>query len=165
MEKPCIIRPLDTHKHPTTQCGYSEFHFTLSLLLLRDGHVEEGAKSWLGARGHLATWQKAARGDGAALRRLRDLRLVAINRHALLAAKRSMMREGSTWDQETVAEWTPPAAAERGDVEMEDSARAPGGVDAAQITAMDVLLLQYAKSDAERRSSSSFRGGAGRMGY
>ena len=123
-------------------------YFNLSLLLLRDGHAEESAKSWLGARGHLATWRKAARGDGAALRRLRDLRLRAVFHHAMLAAKRSMW-EGPTWDREAVAEWTPPVA-ERGDVAtQEDSACAPGGVDAAQVTALDVLLLQCAKSDAE----------------
>jgi len=137
-------------------------YFNLSLLLLRDGHMEESAKSWLHVRGHFSTWQKAVRGDNEALRKLKDLRVMAINRHGLLMAKRSMQDGAMIWDQENIMEWMPPVV-EQGDV-TEDSVRV-GGVDASQITALDVVLLRYAVSNAEKKSSSSFRRSAGHLGY
>jgi len=136
--------------------------FNLSLLLLRDGHMEESAKSWLHARGHLSTWHKAVRGDNEALRKLKDLRVMAINRHGLLMAKRSMKSGAMVLDQENIMEWVPPVV-ELGDVK-EDSTRV-GGVDASQITALDVVLLRYAVSHAEKKASSSFRKKANSFGY
>jgi hypothetical protein len=135
-------------------------HFNLSLLLLRDGRIDESAKTWLGARGHIETWQKAMRGNNEALRRLKDICVVSINRHGLLIAKRGMT--GALWDQENVVEWVPPVV--EGDVVTEGSTRIDG-VDASQISAMDVLLLKYASSTAEKKSSLSFRRSAGNVVY
>ncbi|KAL9180801.1 hypothetical protein ACHAXT_011254 [Thalassiosira profunda] len=136
-------------------------YFNLSLLLLRDGHLEESAKSWLLARGHFSTWQKAIRGDNQALRQLKDLRVVAFNRHGLLMAKRSMQGDATALEQEVISEWVPPNAED--DV-SEESTRV-GGVDASQITAMDVVLLRHAVSIAEKKASSSFRRTAGHIGH
>lgn len=86
---------------------------------------------------------------------------MARNRHSLLIAKRGM-QEGAMWDQENSMMGVTPVL-EQGDV-TEESTRV-GGVDASQITALDVVLLQYAKSNAEKKSSSSFRSSAGRIGY
>jgi len=137
-------------------------YFNLSLLLLRDGHMEESAKSWLRARGYFSAWQRAVRGDNESLRKLKDLLIMAINRHGLLVAKRSMKAGAMIADQETIMEWVPPAL-ERGSV-MEDSSRV-GGVDASQITALDVVLLRYAVSHAEKKASASFRKKAITLGY
>ena len=136
-------------------------YFNLSLLLLRDGHNDESAKSWLQARGYLSLWQTATRGDSTSLRKLKDIKVVAINCHGLLMAKRTM-REGATWDQETIMEWVPPVV-ERGDVN-EDSTRV-GGLEASQIFALDVVLLRYAVASAEKKAKSSFRKSAGHVGY
>ncbi|KAL3765573.1 hypothetical protein ACHAW5_009747 [Stephanodiscus triporus] len=138
-------------------------HFNLSLLLLRDGRIDECAKSWLRARGHFDMWQKALRGDNEALQGFKNLCVVAINRHGLLMAKRGMTEHaGKLWVQEIVMEWIPPAMEDG--VVMEDSVRIYG-VDAAQISAMDVLLLKYALSNAEKKSSLLFRRSAGHVGY
>ena len=126
-------------------------YFNLSLLLLRDGHIEESAKSWLYARDYFTTWQSAMRGNNDALQELKNLRVMAINRHGLLMAKRSIAHYAI---QENIMEWVPPVS-EGGDVK-EDSTRI-GGVDASQITALDVVLLKHALALAEKRSSSSFR--------
>lgn len=133
-------------------------YFNLSLLLLRDGYAEESAKTWLNARGYFPTWQAATKGDNEALRELKNLRVVAINRHGLLMAKRSM--QGDMWQQENVMEWVPQVA-ESSEVN-EDSTRL-GGIDASQVTALDVVLLKYAVTSAERKSSSSFRMNVGNM--
>lgn len=136
--------------------------YNLSLLLMRDGHVEESAKSWLQLRGHFSLWQQARRGDDDALRRMKELCATAINLHGLLVAKRSVQGNAMLWDQENILEWVPPAAIAQDDA-TEDSIRV-GGVDALQITALDALLLNYASSTAEKKSSSSFRRRAGRLG-
>ena len=134
-------------------------YFNLSLLLLRDGYAEESAKTWLNARGwYFKIWQAAMKGDTESLRELKNLRVVAINRHGLLMAKRSM--QGEMWQQENVMEWVPPAA-ECNEVN-EDSTRL-GGIDTSQVTALDVVLLKYACTSAERKSSSSFRMNVGNM--
>jgi len=133
-------------------------YFNLSLLLLRDGYAEESAKTWLNARGYFPTWQAAMKGDNEALREIKNLRVVAINRHGLLMAKRSM--QGDMWQKENVMEWAPPVA-ESSEVN-EDSTRL-GGIDASQVTALDVVLLKYAVTSAERKSSSSFRSNVGNM--
>jgi len=130
-------------------------YFNLSLLLLRDGYAEESAKTWLNARGYFPTWQAAMKGDNESLRELKNLRVVAINRHGLLMAKRSM--QGDMWQQENVIEWVPPVAES-----SEDSTRL-GGIDASQVTALDVVLLKYACTFAERKASSSFRSNVGNM--
>ena len=57
-------------------------------------------------------------------------------------------------------EWVPPVS-DRSDV-REDSMRF-GGVDAMQITALDVVLLRYAVSNAEKKASNSFRRSSGHM--
>ena len=134
--------------------------FNLSLLLLRDGRIAESATTWLGARGLIETWQKALRGANEALRRLKDLCVVPINRHGLLIAKRGMTE--TLWDQENVVEWLPPVV--EGDIKTEDSTRVDG-VDASQISAMDVLLSKYASSTAEKKSSLSFWWRAGNVVY
>ena len=100
------------------------------------------------------------RGDNEALRKLKDLCVVSINRHGLLIAKRGMT--WALWDQENVVEWVPPVV--EGDVVTEDSTRIDG-VDASQISAMDVLLLKNASSTAEKKSSLSFRWSAGNVVY
>lgn len=139
-------------------------YFNLSLLLLRDGHMEESTKSWLRTRDYFATWKDAMRGDNDALRQLKNLRVMAINRHGLLMAKRSMQGGSATmWDQENILEWTPPVSEEGNDVNA-DSNRVVG-VDASQITALDVVLFRFSLSTAEKNSSSSFRRSAGHMGY
>lgn len=137
-------------------------YFNLSLLLMRDGHMEESAKSWLQLRGHFDTWQKALHGDDGALRIIKHLHATSISLHDVFLAKRSMQTDARLWDQETVMEWIPPIAEGRGYV-TEDSTRV-GGLDASQITALDAILLKYACSTAERNSASSFRRRAGRLG-
>ncbi len=134
-------------------------YFNLSLLLMKDGHVEESAKIWLQLRGHFSVWQQALRGADDALRRIKELHVTAINRHGLLMTKRSMQADTMIWDQENVLEWVPPT--EQDEV-TEDSSRF-GGVDASQIIALDALLLKYAYSTAERKSWTSFRRMAGRL--
>ena len=134
--------------------------FNLSLLLLRDGRIAESATTWLGARGLIETWQKALRGANEALRRLKNLCVVPINRHGLLIAKRGMTE--TLWDQENVVEWLPPVV--EGDIMTEDSTRVDG-VDASQISAMDVLLSKYASSTAEKKSLLLFRRSAGNVVY
>ncbi|KAL3759694.1 hypothetical protein ACHAWU_010263 [Discostella pseudostelligera] len=136
-------------------------YFNLSLLLMRDGHLEESAKSWLQLRGHYGEWQNALRGDDSALRVLNEFHATAIKRHALLVAKRSLQGDAMLWDQENILEWVPPAAVQRDEL-MEYPIRV-GGVDALQTTALDALLLKYACSTAERKSSSTFRRRAGRL--
>ena len=70
-------------------------------------------------------------------------------------AKRGMQGNATTmWDQDVIMEWVPPVA-ERSDV-REDSMRF-GGVDATQHTALDVVLLRYAVSNAEKKASNWFR--------
>jgi len=133
-------------------------YFNLSLLLLRDGYAEESAKTWHNARGYFKIWQAAMKGDNESLRELKNLRVVAINRHGLLMAKRSM--QGDIWQQENVMEWAPQVA-ESSEVN-EDSTRL-GGIDASQVTALDVVLLKYACTSAERKSSSSFRTNVGNI--
>jgi hypothetical protein len=123
--------------------------------------MEESARSWLHARGHLSTWQNAVSGDNEALRHLKDARVMAINRHGLLVAKRGMQGNAITmWDQDVIMEWVPPVS-DRSDV-REDSMRF-GGVDAMQITALDVVLLRYAVFNAEKKASNAFRRSSGHM--
>ena len=131
-------------------------YFNISLQLLRDGRLDESAKSWLRVRGHFDTWQMALSGDNDALQRLKSLCVTTINRHGLLIAKRGTAMR--LWDQEIVLNWIPPLT-ERG-VVKEDTIYV-GGVDASQITAMDVLLSKYALSTAEKKSSLSFRRSSG----
>jgi hypothetical protein len=131
-------------------------YFNISLQLLRDGRLDESAKSWLRVRGHFDTWQMALSGDNDALQRLKSLCVTTINRHGLLIAKRGTAMR--LWDQEIVTNWIPPLT-ERG-VVKEDTIYV-GGVDASQITAMDVLLSKYALSTAERKYSLSFRRSSG----
>lgn len=136
-------------------------YFNLSLLLMRDGHLEESAKSWLQLRGQYGEWQNALRGDDSALRVLNEFHATAIKRHALLVAKRSLQGDAMLWDQENILEWVPPAAVQQDEL-MEYPIRV-GGVDALQTTALDALLLKYACSTAVRKSSSTFRRRAGRL--
>jgi tetratricopeptide (TPR) repeat protein len=137
--------------------------FNLSLILLRDGHLEESARSWLLARKYLPCWENAIRGDNESLKKLRDSHTVAINRHVILMAKRGMQRETAVWDQENVMEWVPPSF-EAADVNEEQSSLV-GGVDASQVIALDVILLRYAISFAEKKAAASFRRSAGSIGY
>ena len=123
--------------------------------------MEESAKSWLQLRGHYGEWQNALRGDDGALRVLNEFHATAIKRHALLVAKRSLQGDAILWDQENILEWVPPAAVQQDEL-MEYPIRV-GGVDALQTTALDALLLKYACSTAERKSSSTFRRRAGRL--
>jgi len=138
-------------------------YFNLSLILLRDGHLEESARSWLLARKYLPCWEKAIRGNSEALKKLRDIHTVAINRHVILMAKRRMERESAVWDQENIMEWVPPSF-ESTDANEEQSSLV-GGVDAAQVIALDVILLRYAISFAEKKAAASFRRSAGSIGY
>eukprot|EP00984_Skeletonema_dohrnii_P007812 scaffold2880_cov115-Skeletonema_dohrnii-CCMP3373.AAC.2 len=138
-------------------------YFNLSLILLRDGHLEESARSWLLARKYLPCWEKAIRGNSEALKKLRDIHTVAINRHVILMAKRRMERESAVWDQENIMEWVPPSF-ESADANEEQSSLV-GGVDAAQVIALDVILLRYAISFAEKKAAASFRRSAGSIGY
>ncbi|KAK1741516.1 hypothetical protein QTG54_007994 [Skeletonema marinoi] len=138
-------------------------YFNLSLILLRDGHLEESARSWLLARKYLPCWEKAIRGNSEALKKLRDIHTVAINRHVILMAKRRMERESAVWDQENIMEWAPPSF-ESTDANEEQSSLV-GGVDAAQVIALDVILLRYAISFAEKKAAASFRRSAGSIGY
>jgi len=93
----------------------------------------------------------------------KNLCVVAINCHGLLMAKQGMTEHvGMLWVQEVVMEWIPPAMEDG--VVMEDSIRIYG-VDATQISAMDVLLLKYALSTAKKKSSLLFRRSAGHAGY
>lgn len=137
--------------------------FNLSLILLRDGHVEESTRTWLHARRHLSCWEKAIRGDSEALKKLRENHTMAINQHVMLMSKRRMQREAAVWGQENVMEWVPPAfdAAEVN----EEQLSLIGGVDASQVIALDVILLRYAVSFAEKKSAASFRRSAGSIGY
>ena len=137
--------------------------FNLSLILLRDGHLEESARSWLLARKYLPCWEKAIRGDNRALKKLRGIHTVAINRHVILMAKRKMQREAVIWDQENVMEWVPPSF-EAVD-ENDEQSSLVGGVDASQVIALDVILLRYAISFAEKKAAASFRRSAGSIGY
>jgi len=138
-------------------------YFNLSLILLRDGHLEESARSWLLARKYLHCWEKAIRGNSEAMKKLRDIHTVAINRHVILMAKRRMERESAVWDQENIMEWVPPSF-ESTDANEEQSSLV-GGVDAAQVIALDVILLRYAISFAEKKAAASFRRSAGSIGY
>lgn len=124
--------------------------------------MEESAKLWLRTRGHLSTWQKAVQGNNEALRNLKHLRVMAINRHGLLIAKRSMKASTVMLDQENIMEWVPPVV-EQGNV-TEDATRI-GGVDASQITALDVVVLRFAVSLAEKKASASFRKKTNSLGY
>ncbi|KAL7454343.1 hypothetical protein ACHAWC_005981 [Mediolabrus comicus] len=137
--------------------------FNLSLILLRDGHVEESTRTWLHARRHLSCWEKAIRGDSEALKKLRENHTMAINQHVMLMSKRRMQREAAVWGQENVMEWVPPAfdAAEVN----EEQLSLIGRVDASQVIALDVILLRYAVSFAEKKSAASFRRSAGSIGY
>ena len=138
-------------------------HFNLSLLLLRDGWIDESAKSWLCVRGHFDVWQKAMHGDNEALLRLKNLCIMSVNCHGLLIANEGMTDNAMTlWEQEYGVEWVPPLM-EAGIV-TEDTTRV-GGVDASQITALDVLLSKYALSTAEKKSSLLFRRSAGGIRY
>ena len=137
--------------------------FNLSLLLLRDGHLEESARSWLLARKYLPCWEKAIRGDNGALKKLRGFHTVAINRHVILMAKRKMQREAAVWDQENIMEWVPPSFESAGANEEQPSL--VGGVNASQVIALDVILLRYAVSFAEKKAAASFRRSAGSIGY
>ena len=128
--------------------------FNLALLLLRDGHLEESVKIWLNVRGHLLIWQKAVNGDHGALRELKDRCEIANNCHGFLMAKRSMKAGALELDRENIMEWVPPVV-EPGNVNEDSSC--VGGVDASQITALDVLLLRCAASMAEKKTLSSFR--------
>lgn len=138
--------------------------FNLSLVLLRDGHLEESARSWLLARKYLPYWEKAIRGDIEALKKLRDFHTVAINRHVILMAKRTIQREAAVWDQENIMEWVPPSFESVGDIDDEESSLVCG-VDASQVIALDVILLRYAISFAEKKAAASFRRSAGSIGY
>jgi hypothetical protein len=134
-------------------------YFNISLLLLRDGRLDESAKSWLRVRGHFDTWQMALSGDNDALQSLKSLCVTTINRHGLLIAKRGT---AMLLDQEIVTKWVPPLTGTG--LVMEDTTHV-GGVDASQITAMDVLLSKYALSTAEKISSMSFRRSSGGSRY
>jgi hypothetical protein len=134
-------------------------YFNISLLLLRDGRLDESAKSWLHVRGHFDTWQMALSGDNDALQSLKSLCITTINRHGLLIAKRGT---AMLLDQEIVTNWFPPLTGTG--LVMEDTTHV-GGVDASQITAMDVLLSKYALSTAEKKSSMSFRRSSGGIRY
>ena len=138
--------------------------FNLSLILLRDGHVEESTRTWLHARRHLSCWEKAIRGDSEALKKLRENHTMAINQHVMLMSKRRMQREAAVWGQENVMEWVPPAF-DAAEVNEEEQLSLIGGVDASQVIALDVILLRYAVSFAEKKSAASFRRSAGSIGY
>ena len=71
------------------------------------------------------------------------------------------IQHGFILDQEMILEWAPPVG-EGSDV-TEDSTRV-GGVDASQITALDVVLLRHAVSKAEKKSGSFFRRSSGYAG-
>ncbi|KAL7472839.1 hypothetical protein ACHAXS_013237 [Conticribra weissflogii] len=133
-------------------------YFNLSLLLLRDGRIEESCKSWLRARGHLAILESAVQGDNLDLQKLRDIRLMAINRHGLLMARRNISGDGMVLEQENVMEWVPPNVV--GD-ELKDNDSHHCGVDMSQITALDVVLLRFAVSFAEKKAAAVFRRNSG----
>jgi hypothetical protein len=138
-------------------------YFNISLLLLRDGRIDDSAKSWLRVRGHFDIWHMALGGDNDALQSLKSLCVTTINRHGLLIAKRGMVNTAMMlWDQEFVTEWVPPLT-ETG-VVMEDTTFV-GGVYTSQITAMDVLLSKYALSTAEKKSFMLFRRSSGGTRY
>ena len=65
-------------------------------------------------------------------------------------------------NQETVTNWVPPMTGTG--LVMEDTTHV-GGVDASQITAMDVVLSKYALSTAEKKSSLLFRRSSGGSRY
>lgn len=136
-------------------------HFNLALLSLRDGKMDESAKTWLSIRGHLDTWELAKRGDAGALSKLRESHLMAMNRHGMLLAKQHMTGAFSTLSyQKNVIEWVAPAIRE--EKWQEDSIRI-NGVEAVQISTMDFVILKYALSIAEKRSNN--RRSMGSAGY
>ncbi|KAL3791652.1 hypothetical protein HJC23_003909 [Cyclotella cryptica] len=139
-------------------------HFNLALLYLRDGRIDESAKAWLSIRGHLDTWESAKRGDNSELSSLRDNHLMAMNRHGLIMAKRNVTG-GSfdvSWDHKSVMEWVPPVLENQ---EWQEDSVCIHGVDSAQVSTLDFVLLTYALSMAEKKASSLFRRNAGHVGY
>jgi hypothetical protein len=139
-------------------------HFNLSLLCLRDGRIDESAGAWLSIRGHLNTWESAKRGDNNGLSSLRANHLMAMNRHGLIMAKRNVVGGSSifSWDQKSVMEWVPPVFEHQ---ERQEESVCIHGVDSAQVSTLDFVLLSYALSVAEKKSSSLFRRKAGHVGY
>lgn len=134
--------------------------FNLSLLLLQIGRVEESFKVWLSNRRHLSIWESAMRGDATALSKLRSAHVMAVNRHGLLIAKRGMKLD--SMDQENVLEWVPSKAVQE---EVTEDSSNVNGVDASQVTALDVVALRYAVSIAEKKSSAMFRRKSGSVGH
>jgi tetratricopeptide (TPR) repeat protein len=137
-------------------------HFNLALLFLRDGHIEETARSWFSVRGLLETWESAKKGDTCSLRELRDIHLIAMNRQGLVMAKKNITEGALSWDQDHVAEWVPPVLKRQ---EWEEDSTSINGVDAAQVSTLDFVMLKYALSVAEQKSSTAFRRNVGSVGY
>jgi hypothetical protein len=127
-------------------------HFNLALLSLRDGKMDESAKTWLSIRGHLDTWELAKRGDADALSKLRESHLMAVNRHGMLLAQHYMTGAFSTLlYQKNVIEWVAPAIREE---KWQEDSICINGVEAVQISTMDFVILKYALSIAEKRSNT-----------
>ncbi|KAL7478791.1 hypothetical protein ACHAW6_004542 [Cyclotella cf. meneghiniana] len=139
-------------------------HFNLSLLCLRDGRIDESAGAWLSIRGYLNAWESAKKGDHNGLSSLRANHLMAMNRHGLIMAKRNVIGGSSifSWDQKSVMEWVPPVLENQ---EWQEESVCIHGVDSAQVSTLDFILLMYALSVAEKKSSSLFRRKAGHVGY
>ena len=124
-------------------------HFNLALLLLRDGRVDESAKTWLSIRGHFNTYELARRSDGNALLKLRNIHLIAMNNYGMMLANRNIPSKATVSSSNTnSSEWVAPIArAEK----WQEETICINGVDAAHVCTMDFILLKYALSVAERK--------------
>jgi hypothetical protein len=134
-------------------------HFNLALLLLRDGRIDESAKAWLSVRGHLSTWESAKRNDHESLAKLRDTHLLAMNRHGMIIARRSVT--GATPDQKVNSSWVAPILSQE---EWQDECTHVNGVDGEQVCTLDFVLLKHALSTAEKKCNTFLRQSA-HFGY
>jgi tetratricopeptide (TPR) repeat protein len=134
-------------------------HFNLALLLLRDGRIDESAKAWLSVRGHLSTWESAKRNDHESLAKLRDSHLLAMNRHGMIIARRSVT--GATPDQKVNSSWVAPILSQE---EWQDECTHVNGVDGEQVCTLDFVLLKHALSTAEKKCNTFLRQSA-HFGY
>uniref|UniRef100_A0A7S4VG92 Uncharacterized protein n=1 Tax=Ditylum brightwellii TaxID=49249 RepID=A0A7S4VG92_9STRA len=123
-------------------------HFNLTLLLWRDGHKDEATSLWLHARGMGQLTRKDL--SSSEHRKLKSALEKAFNRHVLLIAEKNKHGRGGISDDysEHVAQWQPESEGKSDDGRI-------GGLDAAQVLALDVLLLRHAAATASKRGAMS----------
>lgn len=137
-------------------------HFNLALLCLRDGQIDESAKTWLSVRGHLSTWESAMRSDADALSKLRDSHLLAMNRYGMVLAMRNTTITSSTSLEYENVLWVPPVVMEE---KWHEETRCINGINTAQVCTLDFLLLKYVLSIAEKKSNALQRRKAAPLHY